>query len=157
METKYAAMFASVQAGHESVTGLCVRLGISRKTYYKYRARFAAEGAAGLVPRSRRPLSNPGQASPAMVALIVRTRSVLAEEGWLRLRTGEARVVQVTGNLYGAVFQKRRIDRVVKSNADAVRLRLRRAHPTPELLIGIVDLDLIEQRRRGARTGTRVG
>ena len=82
METKYAAMFASVQAGHESVTGLCVRLGISRKTYYKYRARFAAEGAAGLVPRSRRPLSNPGQTSPAMVALIVRTRSVLAEEGW---------------------------------------------------------------------------
>ncbi len=66
METKYAAMFALVQAGHESVTGLCVRLGISRKTYYKYRARFAAEGAAGLVPRSRRPLSNPGQTSPAM-------------------------------------------------------------------------------------------
>ena len=82
METKYAAMFASVQAGHESVTGLCARLGISRKTYYKYRARFAAEGVAGLGQRSRRPRSSPVRTPPAMVELIVQTRAVLAREGW---------------------------------------------------------------------------
>jgi predicted transcriptional regulator YheO len=40
METKYAAVFASVQAGRESVTEVCARLGISRKSYYKYLARF---------------------------------------------------------------------------------------------------------------------
>ena len=82
MEIKYAAMFASVQSGQETVTGLCQRLGISRKSYYKYRARFLAEGMAGLVPRSRRPLSSPGQTSPGMVELIVLTRAVLAGEGW---------------------------------------------------------------------------
>ena len=60
MEIKYAAMFASVQSGQETVTGLCQRLGISRKSYYKYRARFLAEGTAGLVPRSRRPAVEPG-------------------------------------------------------------------------------------------------
>ena len=56
MEVKYAAMFASVQAGQESVTELCARLGISRKSYYKYLARFRGEGLEGLQPRSRRPL-----------------------------------------------------------------------------------------------------
>ena len=48
METKYAAVFASVQAGRESVTGVCDRLGISRKSYYKYLARFGSEGLEGL-------------------------------------------------------------------------------------------------------------
>ena len=38
METKYAAVFASVQAGRESVSQVCARLGISRKSYYKYLA-----------------------------------------------------------------------------------------------------------------------
>ena len=82
MEIKYAAMFASVQAGQESVTGLCQRLGISRKTYYKYRARFLAEGWRGW-SRGR---GGRGRArtrhSPAMVELIVTTRAVLAVEGW---------------------------------------------------------------------------
>jgi leucine-zipper of insertion element IS481 len=60
IEIKYAAMFASVQAGKESVSELCARLGgISRKSYYKYLARFASEGLEGLQPRSRRPLTCP--------------------------------------------------------------------------------------------------
>ena len=82
METKYAAMFASVGSGRESVTEVCARLEISRKTYYKFRARFAAEGTAGLEPRSRRPRSSPGLTPPAMVELIVATRARLAGEGW---------------------------------------------------------------------------
>jgi transposase len=52
MEIKYAAVFASVQAGGESVTSVCARLGISRKSYYKYLGRFASEGLEGLRPRS---------------------------------------------------------------------------------------------------------
>jgi transposase InsO family protein len=82
MEVKYAAMFASVQAGKESVTELCARLGISRKSYYKYRAKFASEGLEGLRPRSRRPLQSPTATPPAMVGLIVRARAALAKEGW---------------------------------------------------------------------------
>jgi transposase InsO family protein len=82
MEVKYAAMFASVQAGKESVTELCARLGISRKSYYKYLARFCCEGLEGLQPRSRRPLRSPFTTPPEMVGLIIKARTDLAAEGW---------------------------------------------------------------------------
>src|SRR5215204_1784145 len=82
MEIKYAAVFASVQVGGESVTEVCARLGISRKSYYKYLARFASEGLEGLRPRSRRPWTSPTQTPPDMVELITTARSELAAEGW---------------------------------------------------------------------------
>jgi transposase InsO family protein len=82
METKYAAVFASVQAGRESVTEVCARLGISRKSYYKYLARFRSEGLEGLRPQSRRPLTRPTETPPEMVALITTARADLAAEGW---------------------------------------------------------------------------
>ena len=82
MEIKYAAVFASVQAGRESVTSVCDRLGISRKSYYKYLARFDSEGLEGLQPRSRRPLRSPAATPPEMVELIIRARADLAAEGW---------------------------------------------------------------------------
>ena len=82
MEIKYAAMFASVQARQESVADLCARLGISRKSYYKYLARFASEGLEGLRPRSRRPVKSPTQTPPEMVELIIKARADLAAEGW---------------------------------------------------------------------------
>ena len=82
METKYAAVFASVQAGRESVSQVCARLGISRKSYYKYLARFGSEGLDGLRSRSRRPLTSPIQTPPEMVALIIKARADLAAEGW---------------------------------------------------------------------------
>ena len=44
-----------------SVTELCREMQISRKTYHELRGRFEKEGADGLLPRSRRPLSSPGQ------------------------------------------------------------------------------------------------
>jgi hypothetical protein len=82
METKYAAMFASVDGGLESVTAVCARLQISRQSYYKYRRRFAVEGLEGLQPRSRRPDSSPTMTPQAMVELIVNARALLAKEGW---------------------------------------------------------------------------
>jgi transposase-like protein len=82
METKIAAMIADVEAGHQTVTGVCQRLGISRQTYYKYRRRFTAEGPAGLVPRSRRPGVSPTRTPAAVVELILSTRVRLEKEGW---------------------------------------------------------------------------
>jgi transposase InsO family protein len=82
METKYAAVFAAVQAGGESVTSVCDRLQISRKSYYKYLARFESDGLEGLQPRSRRPLRSPTETPPPMVGLIVKARADLAVEGW---------------------------------------------------------------------------
>jgi transposase-like protein len=82
METKLAAMFASVEQGRESVTEVCARLGISRQTYYKYRRRLAEEGLDGLHPRSRRPDLTPTMTPQAMVDLICSTRALLENEGW---------------------------------------------------------------------------
>jgi transposase-like protein len=52
---------------------LCRRFGISPQTAYKWLQRFAEQGSAGLVDRSRRPLSSPSasavQVQDAVVAL----------------------------------------------------------------------------------------
>ena len=82
METKLAAMFASVGQGRESVSEVCARLGISRQTYYKYRRRLAVEGIEGLHPRSRRPGLTPMMTPQVMVDLICDTRTLLENEGW---------------------------------------------------------------------------
>lgn len=82
METKLAAMFASVEQGREAVTEVCARLGISRQTYYKYRRRFAVEGLDGLHPRSRRPDLTPTMTPQAMVDRICSVRALLENEGW---------------------------------------------------------------------------
>jgi putative transposase len=49
----------TVEAGEEPVAALCRRFGISRRHGYKWLARWRAEGVAGLVDRSRAPLSHP--------------------------------------------------------------------------------------------------
>lgn len=65
-----------VEARHGSwtMTELCQRYDISRKTGYLWLARFEAEGNAGLEERSRRPHVSPGATDPAVVTLLVRER-----------------------------------------------------------------------------------
>jgi len=76
MEAKLLAVFT---AGLTSVnvTGLCADLGISRQTFYKYRARFAEEGPAGLVARSRAPHRSPNAVSGELEDQIMRLRKTL--------------------------------------------------------------------------------
>ena len=45
--------------GEKRMSELCREFGISRKTGYKWRQRFAAHGVAGLSDQSRRPHSTP--------------------------------------------------------------------------------------------------
>jgi hypothetical protein len=59
MEAKLLAVFSS--GVPLKVTALCRELDISRQTLYRYRRRFEAEGPAGLVERSRRPLTSRGR------------------------------------------------------------------------------------------------
>lgn len=76
MEAKLLAVFSS---GFDvNVSALCQELGVSRQTFYKYRRRWAAEGAPGLVERSRRPLSSPTETPAAVEDEIVRLRKILA-------------------------------------------------------------------------------
>jgi transposase InsO family protein len=53
---------------------LCRRFGISAKTGYKWLCRFEAEGRAGLMDRSRRPLQSPRRSAPEIEAKVVALR-----------------------------------------------------------------------------------
>lgn len=82
METLLAAAVSSSLAGDErfNVTEFCARRGISRTTFYKYRARFEAEGIDGLKQRSRAPLTSPRRTAAAVEELIVALRKELDDE-----------------------------------------------------------------------------
>jgi transposase len=62
------------QSGRFSVTDLCEQFGISRKTGYKHLARYAAEGMAGLQPRSHRPHTFPQRTDALVEALVLAER-----------------------------------------------------------------------------------
>jgi len=57
-----------------TLTELCERFGISRKTGTKWRDRFRSDGEAGLSDRSRAPKRRPGRTSDAIEQLIVAER-----------------------------------------------------------------------------------
>ncbi|WP_156970809.1 helix-turn-helix domain-containing protein, partial [Andreprevotia chitinilytica] len=59
------------QAPGANVRALCHAFNISPKTGYKWLARFAEHGAAGLQDRSRRPLHSPARSSSALEALLL--------------------------------------------------------------------------------------
>lgn len=75
MEAKLLAVLTSETS--VPVAQLCRELGISRQSFYKYRRRFAAEGPAGLIERSRRPKRSPKLMSAALEDEIVRLRKEL--------------------------------------------------------------------------------
>lgn len=58
-----------------SVAALCRRVGVARKTAYKWLNRFQAEGVAGLADQSRARLTQDGASSQRVVDLIVDTRT----------------------------------------------------------------------------------
>jgi transposase InsO family protein len=76
-----AAVAARVRGERVEVAVVCRELGVSRKTFYKYLARFKAEGAEGFFLRSRRPRSSPAATPEAIEDLIVRARKDLEDEG----------------------------------------------------------------------------
>ena len=65
---------AAYQAGTFSVSELCARYGISRKTGYKWIARYKDEGVDGLKDRSRAPHHSPHKMSDAAAEAILHAR-----------------------------------------------------------------------------------
>ena len=65
---------------------LCRRFAISRKTGYKWRARYSQAGTVGLRDQSRRPQRSPGQTAPAVEAAVVRLRAAHPRWGARKLR-----------------------------------------------------------------------
>lgn len=65
-----------------NVTAECAALGVTTKTFYKYRRRFVAEGVEGFFPRSRRPHHNPEATDRGVVEAVVLARKELDATGW---------------------------------------------------------------------------
>ena len=65
---------ADARRTDEPFTALCARFGIAPKTGYKWLARYAAEGPAGLLERSRRPHTAPTATPPASVEALLALR-----------------------------------------------------------------------------------
>lgn len=64
-----------------NIAKLCREHGISRKTFYKWRARYQAEGVAGLEPRSRRPHHSPTRIADGVEDEIIEARKWLLGYG----------------------------------------------------------------------------
>jgi transposase InsO family protein len=65
---------------------LCGRFGISRKTGYKWRKRYASSGAEGLVDRSRRPNASPQRCAAELAEKVVALRREHPSWGGRKLR-----------------------------------------------------------------------
>lgn len=67
-------LIADLQRGYFSITDLSQKYGISRKTAYKWIARYEEMGIDGLKEQSRRPSHSPKQTSDDLVELIVQEK-----------------------------------------------------------------------------------
>ena len=76
-----AAVTACVAGEPVNVSAVCREAGVSRKTFYKWAARYRAEGLAALEERSRRPLSCPARTPAWIEEVIVELRGELANAG----------------------------------------------------------------------------
>lgn len=74
--------FVGSDGDRMNVTATCRRLGISRKSFYKYLARYQASGVEGLFPDSRRPRSSPTRLPTALEDVLVRLRKQEHNAGW---------------------------------------------------------------------------
>jgi transposase InsO family protein len=70
----------------DSVAEVCRRRGVSRASFYRYRARYLREGESGLVSRSRAPRSSPGQIDAELEAMICALRRRRPRWGARRIR-----------------------------------------------------------------------
>lgn len=77
---------ASYLESAETFTALCERFGVSRKSGYKWVARYEAEGVGGLEERSRAPLSHPHAVSDEVVVNVLRARRKHPRWGPRKLR-----------------------------------------------------------------------
>ncbi len=79
MDQRKAFVLRAMENG-ERFGELCREFGISRKTGYKWKERFMAEGLSGLSDASRRPKTSPRELPEAMICEMVKLK--LAHPGW---------------------------------------------------------------------------
>jgi len=69
-----------------TMTELCSRFSISRRTGYKWKKRFEEQGISGLHDRSRRPRQSPNKTSNQLEELIIRIRKKDPDWGGKKIR-----------------------------------------------------------------------
>ena len=74
------------QLGEENMAELCVRFGISRRTGYKWRDRYADESMDGLPDRSRAPYAHPNATPEPVETMIVAFRRAHPRWGGRKIR-----------------------------------------------------------------------
>lgn len=84
------------QKREESFAELCRRFGVSRRTGYKWLARFEAEGAGGLFDRSRAPLHHPQAIAEGVAERCLEVRRAHPRWGPLKVRAYLARRAPAT-------------------------------------------------------------
>jgi transposase InsO family protein len=98
VEQRYQAVLEVVNQG-VTVSEVARRFGVTRQTVHRWLRRYAAEGLAGLVDGSARPLSCPHQMAPEVEGRIVELRR--ERPGWgprtIRFRLEAERVVPLPG------------------------------------------------------------
>lgn len=77
---------AAVERGEETVTSLCRRFEVSRKSGYKWLERYRSEGIAGLADRSRAPHEHPQAVAEAIAERCLAVRSLHPTWGPVKVR-----------------------------------------------------------------------
>jgi transposase InsO family protein len=75
-----------IRQGASRLSALCRQYGISRKTAYKWLARYEAVGEAGLADRSRRPHGSPRRTGEAMETAVLTVRAAHPSWGGRKIR-----------------------------------------------------------------------
>src|SRR5215207_3064633 len=73
--TERMQLMLAVASGDLTMAEACRQAGVSRKTGYKWRARFAAEGVAGLAEQSRAPHHRPQTLAPTVRDAVLAQRT----------------------------------------------------------------------------------
>jgi len=114
----------AVEARRESFATVCRQFGVSRKTGYKWLARYQETGVAGLVDRSRAPLHHPQTIPPGIAEHCLQVRRTHPTWGPVKVRAWLARRQPQTkwpaASSIGEVFDREGL---------TVKRRLRRRSP----------------------------
>jgi transposase-like protein len=67
-------LIGAYMKGEEPMSELARQFGVSRKTAYKWVARYNEEGPSGLVDRSRAPITHPSRVDAAVIEALIQAR-----------------------------------------------------------------------------------
>ena len=114
----------AAEAGQETMTALCRRFGLSRKTGYKWLARYRLEGIEGLIERSRAPHTHAQLVTAAVAECCLAVRRAHRSWGPVKVRAwlerDEPEVAWPAASTIGELFDREGL---------TIKPRLRRRAP----------------------------